>query len=64
MSDFWACVIAEFRALGAWCIIHGPEIWLGLVVWCALSAAILLGMWLAALLSANGRDEDENKRDL
>lgn len=64
MADFWACVFAEIRALGAWCFLHGPEIWLGLCIWCALSIAILLGMWLAALLSANGRDEDENKRDL
>ena len=64
MSDFWACVIAEFRALGAWCVIHGPEIWLGLVIWCALSIAVVIGMFLAALLGANGRDDDENKRDL
>ena len=59
MSDFWACVIAEFRALGAWCVIHGPEIWLGLVIWCALSIAVVIGMFLAALLGANGRDDDE-----
>lgn len=64
MSDFWACVVDEFQSLGAWCMIRGPEAWLCLVALCALSAAILLGMWLAALLSANGRDEDENKRDL
>jgi hypothetical protein len=64
MSDFWACTVAEVKALGAWCMIHGPEIWLGIVIWCVLSAAVVLGMWLAALLSANGRDEDENKRDL
>lgn len=63
MADFWACVFAEIRALGAWCFVHGPEIWLGLCIWCALSIAILFGMWLAALLAANGRD-DENKRDL
>ena len=64
MSDFWACVADEFQALGAWCMIHGPEIWLGLVILCALSVAVVIGMWLAALLSANGRDDDENKRDL
>lgn len=64
MSDFWACTLAEIKALGAWCMIHGPEIWLGLVIWCAVSIAILLGMWLAALLGANGRDDDESKRDL
>ena len=64
MSEIWACALAEIRALGAWCFVHGPEFWLGLGALCALSAAILLGMWLAALLSANGRDDDENKRDL
>ena len=64
MNEIRACTIAEIRALGAWFFLHGPEIWLALVAWCALSAAILLGMWLAALLGANGRDEDENKRDL
>lgn len=64
MADFIAQTIAEFKALGIWCVIHGPEFWLGLGALCALSAAILLGMWLAALLSANGRDDDENKRDL
>lgn len=25
MYDFWLCAAAEFRALGAWCILHGPE---------------------------------------
>lgn len=64
MSEIWACALAEIRALGAWCFVHGPEFWLGLCIWCAVSIAILLGMWLAALLMANGRDEDENKRDL
>ena len=64
MSEIWACTIAEIRALGAWCFLHGLEIWLGLCIWCAVSIVILLGMWLAALLMANGRDEDENKRDL
>ena len=63
MSEIWACALAEIRALGAWCFVHCPEFWLGLAALCALSAAILLGMWLAALLSANGRD-NENKRDL
>lgn len=59
MADFFAQVIAEFRALGAWCVVHGPEIWLGLVAWCVLSIAVVLGMWLAALLGANGRDDDD-----
>ena len=59
MADFYAQVIAELRALGMWCVIHGPEIWLGLVAWCVLSIAVLIGMWLGALLGANGRDDDE-----
>ena len=60
MSDFWACVIAEFRALGAWCVIHGPEIWLALVAWCVLSIAVVIGMWLGALFGANKEDKDEH----
>ena len=59
MTVFWACAVAEFRALGAWCMIHGPEIWLGLAAWCVISIAVVLGMWLGALLGANGRDDDE-----
>ena len=61
MADFWSCVIAEFKALGIWCVIHGPEIWLGVVVWCVLSICILLGMWLGALLTANRRDDDDDE---
>lgn len=59
MSDFWACVIAEFRALGMWCMIHGPEIWLGIVAWCAISIVVVIGMWLGALLGANKEDDDD-----
>ena len=59
MADFFAQVIAEFQALGMWCVIHGPEIWLAVIALCVLSFAIVLGMWLAALLSANGRDDNE-----
>ena len=61
MADFWACVIAEFKALGIWCVIHGPEIWLGVVVWCVLSICILLGMWLGALLTANRKEDDDDE---
>ena len=64
MADFWACTLAEIKALGAWCMIHGPEIWLGLVIWCVLSVAVVIGMWLGALLSANREKDDENKRNL
>lgn len=59
MSDFWACVAAEIKALGMWCVVHGPEIWIAVIAVCVLSFAIVLGMWLAALLSANGRGDDE-----
>lgn len=59
MADFHAQVISEFRALGMWCVIHGPEIWLGLAAWCVISIAVVLGMWLGALLGANGKDDNE-----
>ena len=60
MTDFYAQVIAEFKALGAWCVIHGPEIWLAIAAVGVMSAVLVLGMWLAALLGANGRDDDEH----
>lgn len=59
MADFVAQVIAEFKALGMWCVIHGPEIWIAVIAVCVLSFAIVLGMWLAALLTANRRDDDD-----
>lgn len=59
MADFFAQVIAEFKALGMWCVIHGPEIWLAVIALCVLSFAIVLGMWLAALLTANKEDDDD-----
>lgn len=59
MSEIWACALAEIRALGAWCFVHGPEIWLGLVIWCVLSIAVVIGMWLGALLGANREDNDK-----
>lgn len=61
MSDFWACTLAEIKALGAWCFLNGPEFWLGLVIWCVLLIVLVIGMWLGALLSAN-REKDENER--
>lgn len=61
MADFFAQVIAEFKALGMWCMIHGPEIWLGLVAWCVLSIAVVIGMWLGALLGANKEDKDDEQ---
>lgn len=59
MADFWACALAEIKALGVWCMIHGPEIWLGLVIWCVLSIAVVIGMWLGALLGANREDNEK-----
>lgn len=63
MADFWACTLAEIKALGMQCIIHGPEVWLmiaqiaiGLVIF---NAGILAGMYIAALMRANGRDDDQ-----
>ena len=61
MGNFWPCAVAEIKALGAWCIIHGPEIWLGLVAWCVLSIAVVIGMWLGALLGANKEDKDDEQ---
>ena len=60
MSDFWSCAVAEIKALGLWCVIHGPEIWLVLAAWCVISIAVVLGMWLGALLGANREDKDEH----
>lgn len=62
MADFFAQVIAEFRALGMGCVIHGPEIWLGLVVWCVISIAVVIGMWLGALLGANKEDNKDDEQ--
>lgn len=54
-----AQIIAEFRALGAWCILHGPEIWLACAAVAIFCAGVILGMWISALLGANGRDDNE-----
>lgn len=59
MSDFWSCTVAEIKALGLWCVVHGPEIWLAVAAVGVLLAVFVLGMWLSALLSANWRDDDE-----
>lgn len=63
MREFWATAAAEFDALGRWCVIHGPEIWLaiakGAVYYGVFLLGMLVGMWLAAMLGANGRDDDE-----
>ena len=61
MHDIIAQIIAEFRALGASCAIHGPEVWLFIVALCAGAAFIVLGMWIAALLTANKEDDDDDR---
>lgn len=58
MTDFWACTLAEIKALGAWCFLHGPEAWLALVAVCIFAAGFVCGMFVAALLAANGRDDE------
>ena len=63
MREFWAQAAAELEALGARCVIHGPEFWLVLGRIALLGGVFLLGvivgMFVAALLGANGRDDDE-----
>lgn len=59
MSSFVAQVVAELRAMGLFCLVHGPEAWLALVGVCIFAGGFLCGLFLAALLSANGRDKDE-----
>ena len=49
-------------------IIHGPEVWLviaQIAIWLAtFNAGLLAGMFISALLAANGEDEDEYSNDL
>ena len=49
MKELWACMLAEFRALGYWCVAHGPEFWLGLVL-----AAACAGVAIIFLSIVNG----------
>ena len=59
-----AQMIAEIKALGWRCVVFGPEAWLAITAVCIFSAGIVVGMWVAALLSANREDDDESKRNL
>ena len=59
MQEVLAQTVAELRALGLWCLIHGPEAWLALVAVCIYGIGVISGLFLAALLGANGRDKDE-----
>ena len=53
-------IIDEIRALGLRCVVFGPEAWLAITAVCVFSGGIVVGMWLAALLGANGRDDNEH----
>ena len=48
MQDVLAQAVAEMRALGLWCLIHGPEAWLALVAVCIFAAgfvdAVIIGV--------------------
>ena len=59
MSEITAQMIAEIRSLGWRCFGFGPEAWLAITALCVFSAGVIIGMFLAALLGANGRDDDE-----
>ena len=61
MNTITAQTIAEIKAIGWRCLVFGPEAWLAITAVCIFSAGIVVGMWLAALLSANGRDDDERR---
>ena len=52
-------IIDEISALGLRCVVFGPEAWLAITAVCIFSAGIVVGMWLAALLSANREDNDD-----
>lgn len=59
MQDVLAQTVAELRALGLWCLIHGPEAWLALVALCIFGIGVISGLFLAALLGANREDNDK-----
>lgn len=58
MIDFIMQAIIEFKSINTWCIIHGSEILVAVIIVYGLSFVLVLGMWLAALLSANKEDDD------
>ena len=60
MHDILAQAVAELRALGIYCLAHGPEAWLALVGVCLFAAGFVCGMFVAALLAANGRDDSDD----
>lgn len=61
MQDVLAQTVAELRAMGLWCLIHGPEAWLALVAVSIYGIGVISGLFLAALLGANGRNDDDER---
>ena len=59
MQEVLAQTVAELRALGLWCLIHGPEAWLALVAVCIFAGGFVCGMFVAALLGATREDNDK-----
>lgn len=59
MHDVLAQAVAELRALGIFCFVHGPEAWLALVGLCIYGIGVISGLFLAALLGANREDNDK-----
>lgn len=59
MHDILAQAVAELRALGLYCLAHGPEAWLALVAVCIYGIGVISGLFLAALLGANREDNDK-----
>ena len=59
MQEVLAQMVAELQALGLFCLIHGPEAWLVLVALCVFAGGFVCGMFVAALLAANRKDNDK-----
>ena len=56
---------AVYNCRSVYNLIHGPEFWLLIgkvaAVLGLFDSGVLAGMWLSALLGANGRDDDERR---
>jgi hypothetical protein len=59
MADFWAQVLAEFKALGWDCVMYGPEFWLAI---CGLAGAaglaVLVSLFVMPRLDEGEEDDD------